>query len=557
MDFLTVEDVNSVLLEYDKVNKVDVVDCSDIHLNGEYLLDYVKVSKMGSTWSFEVINSLWTGGYFVTDGDGTVQSCTVSGGVISVSMNSAPLLHLYLSSYRDSDDFGVVKLSSLVSFDDVEVDWGENEIAFLITDLSGSPLPNQSCTVSGDGWSVSETSDENGVVSFVEASLEASEVITVTVGSDVFYLFADMVQGLASVSITGDVFVGKVNRLTVNRGNPYLEKCTITVGKTKYSIDWDSETGNILELEVDDLSPITLTVDIPPTRKIQANTETITLNPVYKKVTNRTELKTELEDPNGARYIIVRFSSASNDQYQISINHPVTLDFNWNSGRTSTSENLYIVNENTTIKNMNMPINNKRLFLQEKNTALTFEDCSFIGNSREHSIGQIVYCDSDYDSLQTDDDFVTNFVRCTFTNLNDGIYHEGELNFKDCNISMDSATSFENKSFITQIKGDCSMENTSFNMSLDNMSDYSVGENICLLTLGMGATFNGQSYDDLKSDNSLNMHGNTFRTTINRIKYDDEIDVAVERIANGNNCCHSLIGYDYIFKNNTRIRRLD
>ena len=75
-NFITVEDVNSTLFKYGSVNTLHSIDTSKMGISeyGNVMYDFCicshSISGNNHTFTFDVKNDIWCGGYYFTDADG-------------------------------------------------------------------------------------------------------------------------------------------------------------------------------------------------------------------------------------------------------------------------------------------------------------------------------------------------------------------------------------------------------------------------------------------------------------------------------------------------------
>lgn len=124
MSFLTVEDVNSVSLNYiNEYYELKTSNISEQTFNG-VLYDFTIVSHSINgethTFTFEIHNSLWTGGYYFTknNGDYLDISASYQNNQLTVTTNESSIcLVLYLCSF--TNNFNLMKLEYILLDTDV------------------------------------------------------------------------------------------------------------------------------------------------------------------------------------------------------------------------------------------------------------------------------------------------------------------------------------------------------------------------------------------------------------------------------------------------------
>ena len=112
-NFLTVEDINSILAKYGDVSTLHSINTSLI--DGEIIdvmYDFCIINRTENngqyTFTFDVSNILWCGGYYFTDTDGQYLELdgTINGNVITVTTNKPDLiLVVYLTNLYTTFQF--------------------------------------------------------------------------------------------------------------------------------------------------------------------------------------------------------------------------------------------------------------------------------------------------------------------------------------------------------------------------------------------------------------------------------------------------------------------
>ena len=199
----TVEDVNSVLLN-DKVNDFHSIDTS-LRAGLDYvLLDFVKVRKSVSGFSFDVDNSLWTGGFYLTDTAGeyislTSSDYTYSDGVLSVAtQESDVVLVLYCSSFYSvfSLQYLNCRLDSLMSV--------VNEINVTAEDfisLNGTAITDSDISVTGEVVTCRSNTFYKGIVELDDVAMINASTDTLIAGSPSQTITLTASEDIAGVTV--------------------------------------------------------------------------------------------------------------------------------------------------------------------------------------------------------------------------------------------------------------------------------------------------------------------------------------------------------------------
>ena len=578
-DFLTVEDINSILLNYDKVNEAYILDATQITSNGTYYYDFVKVTRQSNSWTFEIDNTLWTGQYAVLNTDGTLSSLThsVNDNVITVSTsgNSFKLMLYLCSFYYENITIQTPSLKWLLDdFSDITMEYPDDDWSFelKLVDFTGAGVDgvNYRIYLVGLGWHGGTT--ENGgkiVLEDMDAITFREMVPIINIYDDnnkaYFYVFLHGIPYTdATVTLTGDLIVGRKNTLTATRGNPFMRDCTITVHGETHNIRWsllDDNTTFTVDLTEDtSAAPLKAVIDIPPTREIMGKTIETTLNRSYLTVSTFNDLKTELESLTGAQYIRLA-SGVSNITMtsNVNINHDVIIDCNNRIlACNANSPYSFIVKADATFENL-IARSIQPFAVQEKQSSLTLRNCTFESYNFNISVGHIVRCNIDHSSLSELDDFITLIDECTFKNttLPNLIYHGGRLTITN---SIFENMGKQHNPLIMQVDGECIVRNCSFERTYGGTSVWGISDSkfMALFELGEDASFNGQSYDDLMDNNVLDLTNVSVLTGVPKCSFNGITGTfTIEPIDSSKpNCLYCLSGIDYVFKANTQIRRL-
>jgi len=569
-DFLTVEDINSILLNYDKANTLYTFDSSLITSNGTYTYDFLEVTKNGTTWTIKVQNTLWTGGYYVTNTNGEVQSTTgtYSNNTLTITLNSGDKIIFYLSSYK-GDDFQCETMEYLTNLTDISSDYDDDGITvtYDITETDGTPIADStSVTLTHNSQTYTETTSDGAVTFTIPSTYAVSGTCKLTIDGTDLYGYINLTPDEVNATLTGDLIVGKKNTLTVNRDSTLLEQCTVTVYGKTYNVDWSGTDTNkiVVDLSKDNsTTPIKAVIEIAPTDKVQGKTIETSLNRSYLTVSTFNDLKTELESLTGSQYIKLgaNITLSSN----VNVNHDVIIEGDNKTVNCGNVAYRFTINTNVKAVFNNMILQKVQpVAVQMKQSDFTLRKCTVkMQEYTSRVIGNVVKCDIDHTSLSSPDDFITLIDGCTIertakTNL---FYHGGILTITDTVFEQRNNNYLDKFPLIMQVDGECVFRNSSAQLVYGSSSQPIIISDLkywCLFELGEDATFNGQTYDDLMDNNVLNLEGINCWTQIAKCGLSGHIGYfTIEPIdASKPNCLYCLSGIDYVFKANTQIRRL-
>ncbi|WP_296874599.1 hypothetical protein [uncultured Methanobrevibacter sp.] len=560
MSFLTVEDVNSVNLNV--INEFYEINTSQISEQefDSVLYDFSIVSHSinGNThvFSFEIHNSLWSGGYYFTKNNGEYLDLTATfrDNHLIVTINEPSIcLILYLCSFYTNKQIGKIE----------EIFQGDTVYVLNNDELNKEHNPlNMKDLRYNETFSYDITTVNQGVNVISDLSYP-------------FYLLVlikknDLIFDLSNESAT----VGVINHIPINIDANFLpngdlvgeESLDIEVqyGNTVIPVVYDSELNDYcFDLDLTDKidnKPAKLKIMINEIDLVNSSVYDIVLPCNYSSASSYEELQSNIIA--GAEIIELTNDIAFNSNLLIPNNLMIY----------SNNHNIYLGSFHINVPNsVSIEIddanffNGTNCFIQEINTKLVLKNCRFnnaiISDNYKGSVVSADY-DSSYDSI------ITELVDCSFINCHHTIYHGGEISIKNCRAlfnSFNESVDTDYPAFLTAYNGTVEITNSTFDIDYD--TDFLSDNNIdikfaeALIGLGEDTFFNGYTTNHLKYNDSLPFFESPFnnKSHIFAKYYYPQINASVissPNLGNEDTCvCHILLGTDWIYKNNVQITR--
>ena len=558
MSFLTVEDVNTALLKYEKINL-----WHHIQINqgvGHYYYDFIDCNTTKSndvyTHLIKVNNDLWTGRFYsrfrykdysMVYGDDTIKIST-----------KEPVLDIYfqIGGYTTGKRVCYIPFAIL----DIEQEFYTPNKPLDIHFKLETPI--NYFDVRYGGWDWEETITVNINDSYLDLHIEDNRLISYLKisekgNADDYYLI-NIKQDKsinALFPVNQDLILGEIN--TVN---------FLYVG--------DEETPPISRFEIicdypiSDINENSFKLDL--TNKFDTNNVQIK----YKLTDDVTYDCIPFEKDYTVKYNTVSDVTGLNSFFDkqgkvLTVSNEITLNkslYVYND-MVITGENAVIncngyniiVNGELTIDGVTFR-NSPRIFIQNNNSKLTIKNCTFTGNGFGVNVGGVVFCNySDENKIQT---IISN---SRFINNNSCIFHTGELTVMDCYFEVNNEFKHEeidvNNVFgIYQTSGELKFNNNEVYFDLTNdyytVNRINIGFKQAILNIGESAIVNGNSTDKLLVNNNTFLQTNKITTTSKYYRDDVSSNVNINPVNTSNsNYLWIIENYDYIFRTNTEINR--
>ena len=557
MSFLTVEDVNTALLKYEKINL-----WQHIQINqgvGHYYYDFIDCNTTKSndvyTHLIKVNNDLWTGRFYLSVGNWNYT--VVDNNTIQITTNE-PVLDIYfqIGGYTTTRKVCYIPFRIL----DIEQEfYTANKPLDIRFKLETSI---NYFDVTYGGWEWEETITVNVNDNYLDLHVEANRLIShlkiSEKGNANDYYLIQIKQDKsinALFPVNQDLILGEIN--TVN---------FLYVGDEENPSSYYFEI--ICDYPVSDITKNSFKLDL--TNKFD---------------TNNVQIKYKIN--NGVTYDCIPFEKEYSVKYNTVSDVTGLNSFFDKQGKVLTVSNeitlnksLYVYNdmvitgENAVIdcNGYNIIIdgeltidgvtfrNSPRIFIQNNNSKLTIKNCTFIDNGFGVNVGGVVFCNySDENNIQT---VISN---SRFINNNSCIFHTGDLTVIDCYFEVNDEFKHEeinvNNVFgIYQTSGELKFNNNEVYFDLTNnyytVNQINIGFKQAILNIGESAIVNGNSTDKLLVNNNTFLQNNKITTKSKYYRDDVSSNVNITPINTSNsNYLWIIENYDYIFRTNTEINR--
>ena len=557
MSFLTVEDINTALLKYEKINL-----WHHIQINqgvGHYYYDFIDCSttKSNNTYThlIKVNNALWTGRFYLSAGDWSYT--VVDDNTIQIT-TTKPVLDIYfqIGGYTTSRKVCYVPFRIL----NIEQEFYSLNKPLDIRFKLETAINSFDVRYGGFDWEEKITVNINDSyldLHIVDNRLISHLKISESGNADDYYLI-NIKQDKsinALFPVDQDLILGEIN--TVN---------FLYVG--------DDETPPVNLFEI---------ISDYPISDITGNSFKLDLTNKFD--TNNVQIKYKIN--NEVTYDCIPFEKDYTVKYNTVSDVTGLNSFFDKQGRVLTVSNeitlnksLYVYNdmvitgENAVIdcNGYNIIVdgeltidgvtfrNSPRIFIQNNNSKLTIKNCTFTGNGFGVNVGGVVFCNySDENNIQT---VISN---SRFINNNSCIFHTGELTVMDCYFEVNNEFKHEeidvNNVFgIYQTSGELKFNNNEVYFDLTNdyytVNKINIGFKQAILNIGESAIVNGNSTDKLLMNNNTFLQNNKITTTSKYYREDVSSNVNINPVNTSNsNYLWIIENYDYIFRTNTEINR--
>lgn len=557
MSFLTVEDVNTALLKYEKINL-----WHNIQINqgvGHYYYDFIDCSttKLNNIYAhlIKVNNDLWTGRFYLSAGD---WSCTVVDNNTIQITTAKPVLDIYfqIGGYTITRKVCYVPFRIL----DIEQEFYTLNKPLDIRFKLETAINYFDVTYGGLDWEETITVNVND--NYLDLHIEDNRLIShlkisKTGNADDYYLiYIKQDKSInALFPVDQDLILGEIN--TVNflyvgdEENPPVNRFEI-----------------ICDYPVSDITENSFKLDL--TDKFDTNNVQIKYK-INNKVTHDC---IPFEKDYTVKYNTVSDVTGLNSFFDkqgkvLTVSDEITLNKSLHvyNDMVITGENAVIdCNGHNIIVDGELTIdgvtfrNSPKVFIQNNNSKLTIKNCTFIGNGFGVNVGGVVFCNySDENNIQT---VISN---SRFINNNSCIFHTGELTVVDCYFEVNDEFKHEeidvNNVFgIYQTSGELKFNNNEVHFDLTNnyytVNQINIGFKQAILNIGESAIVNGNSTDKLLVNNNTFLQNNKITTTSKYYRDDVSSNVNITPINTSNsNYLWIIENYDYIFRTNTEMNR--
>ena len=557
MSFLTVEDINTALLKYEKINL-----WHHIQINqgvGHYYYDFINCSttKSNNTYThlIKVNNALWTGRFYLSAGDWSYT--VVDNDTIQIT-TTKPVLDIYfqIGGYTTSRKVCYIPFRIL----NIEQEFYTPNKPLDIHFKLETPINYFDVTYGGFDW---------------------EEKITVNINDDYLDLHINDNRLISHLKISekgnaDDYYVIQIKQdKSINALFPVNQDLILG----------EINTVNFIYVGDDETPPINLFEIICDYPISDITENSFKLDLTNKFDTNNVQIKYKIN--NEVTYDCIPFEKEYTVKYNTVSDVTGLNSFFDKQGRVLTVSNeitlnksLYVYNdmvitgENAVIdcNGYNIIVdgeltiagvtfrNSPRIFIQNNNSKLTIKNCTFTGNGFGVNVGGVVFCNySDENNIQT---IISN---SRFINNNSCIFHTGELTVMDCYFEVNdefkhSEIDVNNVFGIYQTSGELKFNNNEVYFDLTNdyytVNQINIGFKQAILNIGESAIVNGNSTDKLLVNNNTFLQTNKITTTSKYYRDDVSSNVNINPVNTSNsNYLWIIENYDYIFRTNTEITK--
>ena len=557
MSFLTVEDVNTALLKYEKINLWHHIQISQGV--GHYYYDFIDCNTTKSndvyTHLIKVNNELWTGRFYLSVGNWNYT--VVDNNTIQITTNE-PVLDIYFQIGGYTTGRKVCYLPFRIL--DIEQEFYtpnkpldirfklETSINYFDVTYIGWDW-EKTITVNVNGGYLDLHVEDNRLISHLKISEKgnANDYYLIQIKQDkainaLFPVNQDLILG--EINTVNFIYVGDEENPSINRFKIICDYPVSDITKNSFKLDLTNkfDTNNVqIKYKINNQ----VTYDCIPfekdyTVKYNVVSDVTGLNSFFDKqgkvltVSNEITLNKSLYVYND---MVITGENAVIDcnGYNIIVNGELTID-------------------GVTFRN------SPRIFIQNNNSKLTIKNCTFTGNGFGVNVGGVVFCNySDENNIHT---VISN---SRFINNNSCIFHTGDLTVMDCYFEVNDEFKHEeinvNNVFgIYQTSGELKFNNNEVYFDLTNnyytVNKINIGFKQAILNIGESAIVNGNSTDKLLVNNNTFLQNNKITTTSKYYRDDVSSNVTVTSVNTSNsNYLWIIENYDYIFRTNTEINR--
>ena len=558
MSFLTVEDINTALLKYEKINL-----WHHIQINqgvGHYYYDFIDCSTTKSndvyTHLIKVNNDLWTGRFYSRFRDRDY-SMVYGDDTIKISTKE-PVLDIYfqIGGYTTGKRVCYIPFAIL----DIEQEFYTPNKPLDIHFKLETPINYFDVRYGGWDWEETITVNindsyldlhivDNRLISYLKISEKgnADDYYLINIKQDksinaLFPVNQDLILG--EINTVNFLYVGDEETPPISRFEIICDYPISDINENSFKLDltnkFDTNNVQIKYKLTDDVTYDCIPFEKDYTVKYNTVSDVTGLNSFFDKqgkvltVSNEITLNKSLYVYND---MVITGENAVIDcnGYNIIVNGELTID-------------------GVTFRN------SPRVFIQNNNSKLTIKNCTFTGNGFGVNVGGVVFCNySDENNIQT---VISN---SRFINNNSCIFHTGELTVMDCYFEVNNEFKHEeidvNNVFgIYQTSGELKFNNNEVYFDLTNdyytVNRINIGFKQAILNIGESAIVNGNSTDKLLVNDNTFLQNNKITTTSKYYRDDVSSNVNINPVNTSNsNYLWIIENYDYIFRTNTEINR--
>ena len=561
--FLTIEDANT-----GNLNIINEFYCLDLSLlsdtsqnNKLYDFVHVKKSTIGNynIYEFKIENSLWTGGFYVTDANDEYYeryNSRYEDGVLTIHCEKDVNIKLYLYLCSFCPEFNITCLT-----------WVPESLDFLISDsdrvdydvtligLDGSIVSGAYLEfVKYDGSKSGEYYDNHSHL--MNVLIEDYMVLKNSSSDDSGnYIYLKKIKTKFNPELELDlskIYLGTINTveiITQGYGEIVEDGYVLFEGKAYDIVDGEF----ILDLTNYNKHHVDLTVNVFETSNMSSQMKVFSFNLDYKHITSKSDLV------DGGVFIIGADFSLSSD---IIFAHNTRIIGDGHC--IDLNEHSIILSEGVNCRLENLVLDKgDNAIIQGRNTKLdltnvTFRNCI---SSKYNNQGACILCDIDINSLDTLDDYITNLKDCSFIDNHNCIVHGGVLNISNCSyLNTDiSYSDKHNVGFLYQVDGEATITSSTFDINYLSdqycLNEESIGYAQAILKIGQTASINNYEHEDFinnrfKFNNECHVFCKYYYDKIEACVYTSPVNGKESE-----SYCYSASGTNWVFKENVQVTR--
>ena len=561
-DFLTVEDVNTVILnegiDFDEYYDLDTTVLESTHEQGyvSYRHDFVIVSKIvnGNQYEYilEIRNALWDGTYSfikVPEGFGSPSVTQVlnSPNILRISGKNLYYftIRLHLTNTSDARVIGSNRLKVTGLKNTTNLYLKQDIVPITVTDINGNAVANADVKLEGAGLNTftGKTNAAGNCDVIYPAANPGDYTATVSVTSDKGTFRKVVTIRRLKLNInpnliqTKKLIKGAYNTITFSLGNNEYDESwkimeganiTLTTRGTKQTSSFNQEgtvqfTVNLREYYNDVLE---CKLSIEETGYTYKCDKTIWANCDYFYATNYATLEAECENKYGADLIRLyradKYDYTSDGINMIYIDRKIIIEGEkTNNGWTTldgAGNGYFEIKDGGTLELYGVHITNANpAIYQWENSGLWVENCLFTGNNNEkhHGMGSCIYCHVTDNSKRSKTLFYS-YIRntCFGNNYGSCFSHAGQLDIRYCDfIKTDFKWFHQPEPFVVaQRYGDCAICDCRIDIDTqDGVSSTNSSYAKIVAYVGKTASVNGKLGSQMKGDGTLNFFGSNYR----------------------------------------------
>ena len=561
MSFLTVEDINSVKLNY--ILEYYTLDTSKISMQlfNNVLYDFVIVSykndNYGKQYVFEIHNNLWAGGFYCLDKDGNYIDES------DIYFQYSSMTNQLLISTGEGDNAGLKLILVLSNYADY---WNE---------ISGNPSYIDEKLISDNIITFTEKEHDKTTFEYCVEYLPTGELEEITADYNEGVIHNKLYGLLEKTNLDFNLLdnnlqVGVINHVRLNVNEDYLPNGDL-VGTDYLNIEIEYD-NNIIKAEYDldindycfdldlrdkyDNSNINLKVYVHEIDLVKSSNYEFNMSCSYPLANDFSELKLQLIKNSAVIELIddIIFEeniTISNDVHIIGNNFNIDLN----------TFNINIKNVKVKCEEINFKRGNA-CFIQEEDSKLILDKCKFENATITDKFkGSIIFSNNESS--------ITELYNCKFINCYHTIYTGGDLLISKCELLYDQWNNKIDNDYpvcATCFKGNVDITDSVFDIDLDinylceNELDIKFAQS--LIAIGEDTIINGYVGGNLNVNDSLPLFNAPFNNLSHIfIKYYyPQISACVissPAIGFEDKCaCHNILGNDWVYKNNVQVTRV-